>query len=248
MPQKNINRLKKTVKPIHNSFKWYWRLTKSDSRVKRSISLALLALFAFLSFFSLSYLFDPYYLKDWSHLKDTLSAMGMNGMLIYILMVVILPFFSPLILVIVTGSVAFGSFVGFCLSYIGCMINANIVFFLVKVLFPEKAWGNEGRSLQLKQMVNRYGFWIVILLQCTTVVPFTLINGVAAGADVSWKKVMKANCIGICPTLLLYSYMGKEFTANSVSPKVYFAGIFVMLLMILVLAVRRKLFRKPVQQ
>lgn len=244
MSQKKINRLKRTVKPIHRSFQWYWRLSKSDSRVKRSISLALLALFAFLSFFSLSYLFDPYFLKDWTHLKETLSDMGLVGMLIYILMVVILPFFSPLILVIVTGSVAFGSFLGFCLSYIGCMINANIVYFLVKALFTGKTWGNGGKSLQLKQAMHRHGFWVVIVLQFTTVVPFTLVNGVAASADVSWKKVMKANCIGICPTLLLYSYMGSEFTANTVSPKVYFAGIFVMLLMILVLAVRRKVLRK----
>ena len=173
--------------------------------------------------------------------------MGLIGMLVYVLMVVILPFFSPLILVIVTGSVAFGSFVGFFLSYIGCMINANIVYFLVKALFTEKTWGSGRRSQQLKQGMHRYGFWVVVVLQCTTVVPFTLINGVAAGAEVSWKKLMKANCIGICPTLLLYSYMGSEFTANTVSPKVYFAGIFVMLLMMFVIAVRRKLIRKQTE-
>ena len=77
-------------------------------------------------------------------------------------------------------------------------------------------------------------------LQLITIIPFTLINAVAAGAGISWKEFMKATSIGLCPCILLYSFMGSELTENMISPRIYFAGVFVMVILLIVIALRKK--------
>ncbi len=231
---------KQTVKVVHRTVKWYHGLAGSNSRIKRGISLGILGMTVFLGALLVFQILDPYPLKDWIYLKLTLNGMGIYGMLTYIVMVAVLPLFSPLTLVIVTGSAAFGPLEGFFLSYIGCLINANIAYMLVKALYIEDAWGNSRKGARIKDVIRRHGYVIVMSLQLVTIFPFTLINAAAAGAGVSWKNFMKATGIGLLPGLLLYSFMGNRLVSNTVSPQVYFAGVFMMILLLAVMALRKR--------
>jgi uncharacterized membrane protein YdjX (TVP38/TMEM64 family) len=222
------------------TIKWYHGLAKSDSGIKRGLSLIILGLLAFLSILIIFQIVDPYPLKDWIYLKLTLDVMGISGVLTYLFMVAVLPLFSPLTLVIVTGSAAFGPFEGFFLSYIGCLINANIAYILVKALSIEERWGNGRRSIRIKNTIKQHGYIIVMGLQLLSVIPFTLINAAAASSGISWKDFMKATSIGLCPCILFYSYMGNELVADTVSPRIYFAGVFVVVLLLVVIALRKK--------
>ncbi len=235
-----LARLKRALKPFHLTAKWYHGLAKSESRTKRGVSLVFLGCIAFLSILGLFQILDPYSLKDWEQLKLALHGMGISGMLIYLLMVVIFPFFSPLTLVLVTGSAAFGPFKGFLLSYIGCIVSANITYILIKSLSIENAWGGGPRGTQIKKFFKKHVYLIMIGLQLISIIPFTLISAAAVASGVSWKKFIKATSIGICPTILLYSFMGNEIVTDMVSPRIYFAGVFVMVLLLLVMAFRKK--------
>jgi uncharacterized membrane protein YdjX (TVP38/TMEM64 family) len=232
--------LKERVRPIILTFGWYKGLAESDSRVERWLSLCLLGLLAFISILGMLQILNPYPLKDWIYLKIALNNMGFSGVLTYIMMLAILPLFSPLTLIIVTGAAAFGPVKGFIFSYIGCILNANIAYILVKVLSIEERWGNGRRSIQVKNAIQRHGYIIVMSLQLITIIPFTLINAAAAGSGISWKDFMKATTIGLCPCILLYSVMGTRLISNMVSPRVYFAGVFVMILLLVVIALRKK--------
>ncbi len=232
--------LKRSVRLVHQAIKWYHGLAGSNSRIKRGISLGILGLIVFLGALLVFRVLDPYPLKDWIYLKLTLNGMGISGVLTYIVMVAVLPLFSPLTLVIVTGSAAFGPLEGFILSYIGCLINANIAYALVKALSIEDAWGKSRRGVRLKEVITRHGYGIVMSLQLITIIPFALINAAAAGSGVSWKNFMKATSIGIIPSLLLYSFMGKNLVSSTVSPQVYFAGVLVMILLLGVMALRKR--------
>jgi len=236
----NIIRLKQTLKPFHLTARWYHGLARSNSRMKRGVSLVILGCVAFLGILGLFHILDPYLLQDWSNLKFILHSMGISGMLIYLFMVVVLPLFSPLTLVLVTGSAAFGPFKGFLLSYIGCIISANITYLLIKSLSIENAWGSSRRGVRVKEIIERHAYIIMIGLQLISIVPFTLINAAAVASGVPWKKFIKATSIGICPAILLYSFMGNKLVADMVSPRVYFAGVFVMVLLLVVMALRKK--------
>ncbi len=232
--------LKQRVRPIIQTVGWYKGLAESDSRIERWLSLCLLGLLAFISILGMFQILNPYPLKDWFYLKITLNSMGYTGVLSYIMMVAILPLFSPLTLIIVTGAAAFGPVKGFLFSYIGCILNANIAYFLVKVLSIEDRWGNGRRSVQVKKAIQQHGYIIVMSLQLTTIIPFTLINAAAAGSGIPWKDFMKATSIGLCPCILLYSVMGTRLVSDMVSPRVYFAGVFVIIFILVVIALRKK--------
>ncbi|MEA2102591.1 MAG: VTT domain-containing protein [Thermodesulfobacteriota bacterium] len=234
------DRLKRPLRPFHLTIRWYNGLAKSTSEIKRGLSLGILGVIAFLSALGIFHVVDLYPLKDWINLNLTLNDMGISGWLTYILMVAILPLFSPLTLVIVTGSAAFGPLKGVILSYIGCIINANIAYLLVKALSIENAWGNSRRGSQIKNAIKQHGYILVMCLQLITIIPFTMINATAAGSGVSWKDFMKATSVGICPCILLYSFMGNKLVSNMVSPSVYFAGIFVLILLLIVISQRKK--------
>lgn len=232
--------LKRTLGFVHRTVRWYHGLARSNSRIKRGASLAVLGLTVFMGSLLVFQVLDPYPLKDWIYLKLTLNLMGVSGVLTYLLMVAVLPLFSPLTLVVVTGSAAFGPVKGFFLSYIGCIINANIAYMLVKALSIEDTWGNSAKGARIKKAIQQHGYVIVMSLQLVTIFPFTLINAAAAGAGVSWKNFMKATSIGLLPGLLLYSFMGNKLVSNTVSPRVYFAGVFMMILLLAVMALRKR--------
>lgn len=236
----SIVRLKQAVKPFHLTAKWYHGLAKSNSRMKRGVSLVVLGCVAFLSVLGLFQILDPYLLQDWSHLKLTLHTMGTSGMLLYLLMVIVFPLFSPLTLVLVTGSAAFGPVKGFLLSYVGCIISANLIYMLIKSLAIENTWGNGGEGGRIKRIIKKHSYIIMICLQLISVIPFTLISAAAVATGVPWKKFVKATSIGICPSILFCSFMGSELVAGMVSPRIYFAGVFVMVLLLLVMAIRKK--------
>jgi uncharacterized membrane protein YdjX (TVP38/TMEM64 family) len=235
----NIIRLKKTLRPFHLTAKWYYGLAKSNSRIKRGISLIILGCIAFLSVLGLFQILDPYLLQDWSHLKLTLNTMGISGMLSYLLMVVVFPLFSPLTLVLVTGSAAFGPVKGFFLSYVGCIISANIIYALIKSLSIENKWGSGRRAVQVREIIKKHAYIIMIGLQLISVIPFTLISAAAVASGVPWKKFVRATSIGICPSILFCSFMGNELVVDLVSPRIYFAGVFVMVLLLVVMALRK---------
>jgi len=237
-------RLKQSLKPFRMAARWYHQLAKSNSRMKRGISLVILGCIAFLSILGLFNILDPYLLQDWSHLKRSLQTTGISGMLIYLLMVVVFPLFSPLTLVLVTGSAAFGPVKGFLLSYVGCLISANIIYVLIKSLSIENTWGSGRRAVQLKAIIKKHAYIIVIGLQLISIIPFTLISAAAVASDVPWKQYIKATSIGICPGILLYSFMGNKLVANLVSPRIYFAGVFVMVFLLVVMALRKKKYKR----
>ena len=239
-------RLKQSLMPFRLLARWYKGLARSNSRTKRGISLVVLGCIAFLSILGLFNIFDPYLLQDWGHLKDGLQNTGFSGMFIYLLMVVVFPLFSPLTLVLVTGSAAFGPVKGFLLSYLGCLISANIIYVLLKALSIEKRWGNGPRTARVKTVIKNHAYIIVIGLQLICIIPFTLISAAAVASGVPWKKYIKATSIGICPGILLYSVMGDQLVADLVSPRIYFAGVFVIVLLLVVMAFRKKKHKRAV--
>jgi len=146
-----IIRLKQSLRLFQLTIRWYKELAGSNSRIKRGLSLVVLGTIAFLSILGVFQILNPQILRDWIHLKLTLTDMGFMGALTYLLMVAILPLFSPIALVVVTGSAVFGPFECFFLSYIGCLINANITYLLVRAISVQKGWGNGRRSIQVKK-------------------------------------------------------------------------------------------------
>jgi len=220
--------------------RWYTHLLNNPAQSTRTLSLGILIIIAFFSVLGLFEMTDPYPFRDWIYFRLTLEDLGFLGGILFVAMVAIMPLISPISLFIITGSASFGPLLGLLLSYIGAILNANLTFFLVKALSIEHEWGQSKRSSQIKDMIRRNGYPIVLLLQLITVIPFVAINSAAAASGVKWKDFIKATSMGVLPCIVLYSLLGNMIVSDLLSPRVYFAFITVVAACIICIALKRK--------
>jgi uncharacterized membrane protein YdjX (TVP38/TMEM64 family) len=123
---------------------------------------------------------DPYPLKNWLSLRIALQKIGLSGLFVFVLCVATMPLAAPLSLLIMAGSSAYGAPLGIVLSYVGCILNANLVYFLVRGLHLEDSWGSSRRSLRVRNAIKKNGYVLVLVFQLITIIPFMVINSAAA--------------------------------------------------------------------
>jgi len=212
----------------------------TPSQAGRCASLSVFLVIGFFSLLGFFSVIDIYPLNDWLYFRLTLQKIGVSGAVLFIMMVATMPLAAPLSLIVMAGSSAYGAPLGMALSYIGCLLNANIAYFLVKSLGIENSWGQSKRSHTVKSAIQKNGYPLVLILQILTIIPFTAINSAAAASGVCWRDFMKATVLGIVPSITLFSMIGHMFVGKFLSPRFYFAFISVMALMILFVAIRKK--------
>lgn len=218
----------------------YTEYMNSPSVLRRGVSFAVFSGVLFLAVLGLLHVINPYPLRDWIYLRLSLHDLGAAGPIIFILLTSVLPLFSPLNILVVTGSASFGPVVGMILSYMGALINANIAFILVKALGVEDKWGNSHRQARIKRNIQRNGYPIVLLLQIISIFPFVAINSAAAAAGIGWRDFMKATLLGIILPIAVYSFLGEAIVLELLSPRMYCAFIIVIFLTIVIVALREK--------
>ncbi len=225
---------------IHSLVDLYVYQLNHPSRLRRILSFVILLSIIFFSILVSLKIADPYPLRRWINLRLSIEDLGLVGVFIYLVMVSILPLFSPLSILIVTGSVVYGAFYGMILSYLGLFINANITYIMVKALLVDRAWGNSGWLAEFKDKIKRHGYPIVLLLQLITILPFVMVNAAAAGSGVSWKDFSKATCIGVLPTVFIFNFLGNSLVYKTVSPEMYVSCISVLAACLILLAVKKR--------
>jgi uncharacterized membrane protein YdjX (TVP38/TMEM64 family) len=212
--------------------------TMNYLQLRRFLCVFLLSLIGFFSIMGIFSYIDPYPLKDWINLRIMLEKVGVSGALLFIFCVAIMPLAAPLSLLVMAGSSVYGAPLGMVLSYVGCLINANIVFFLVKTLGVETAWGHGKKSYRVKNAIQANGYPLVLILQIMTVLPFTAINFAAAASGVCWRDFMKATVLGIVPGIAIFSLLGHMVLTHFLTPRFYFsficAAVFVITLVALI--------------
>lgn len=209
-------------------------------QAKRFLSISILSLIGFFCMVGVFQYIDPYPLKDWIYLRIALQKIGVSGLLLFILCVATMPLAAPLSLLIMAGSSAYGAPLGIVLSYVGCLLNANLAFFLVKALRIDRSWGHGSRSGRVKGAIQENGYHLVLVFQLLTIIPFTVINAAASASGVCWKDFMKATLFGIIPGIAVFSLLGEIVLDEVFSPRLYLATVCAAVLVILCLALLKK--------
>lgn len=215
-------------------------ITMNSLQIRRFLCVFLLSIIGFISIMGIFSYIDPYPLKDWIHLRILLQKVGLSGAVLFIFCVAIMPLAAPLSLLIMAGSSVYGAPLGMALSYIGCLINANIVFFLVKTLGVETAWGHGKKTSRVKNAIQANGYPLVLVLQVLTIVPFTAINFTAAASGVCWRDFMKATILGIVPGITIFSLLGHMVLTQFLTPRFYFSFICAAVFVITLIALIKK--------
>ncbi len=214
--------------------------TGNPYQIQRCIIMTFLVLLGFFSILGIIHYIDPYPLKNWLSLRIALQKIGLSGLFVFVLCVATMPLAAPLSLLIMAGSSAYGAPLGIVLSYVGCILNANLVYFLVRGLHLEDSWGSSRRSLRVRNAIKKNGYVLVLVFQLITIIPFMVINSAAAATGVRWRDFMKATAFGIIPSIVLFSYIGEAMLEAVFSPRFYCALVFFATMVITIAAFRKK--------
>lgn len=120
----------------------------------------------------------------------------------------------------VTGGYLFGAGFGLLYAMIGCLVGATISFLAVRYIIRGTVHQRYGLQLErFKEKLHEQGVCsYLLMLQFITVVPFFVINTLAALADVSFFTFFWTTAVGSLPMVFVYALAGKQLgTLNSIN-------------------------------
>lgn len=148
------------------------------------------------------------------------------------------------------GGYLFGVFEGGLYSLIGSVAGATISFLLFRYVLRDVVHAWYGAQAQVfKKQMNEHGVSYLLMLHFVTVVPFLVINALAAMSDLSLIRFMWTTAVGSLPIISVYSFAGKQLSyINSIgdifSPTIIIA--FVLLIALACMPIMIKKFRKDI--
>lgn len=125
----------------------------------------------------------------------------------------------------------FGVFPGFIYSLVGSVVGATVSFLAVRYVLQQALHKKyKARLRDFTEKIDQQGVANYLLtMQFLTVVPFFVINTLAALANVRLQTFIWTTAIGSVPTLFLYALAGRQLSHIS-SAKDIFSGPIIVLL------------------
>lgn len=140
---------------------------------------------------------------------------------------VILPFieaflpFLPLTAFIMTNAASYGLFVGFILSYIGCLSGAWSLYWIARYMgkrFFFKKISEKKNLRKYSQWINRKGSVMIMLLCAIPLFPNSIVMFIAGFNKMNFRKFAIASSIGIFGFVFLFSLLGYDVIQVLVNP------------------------------
>jgi uncharacterized membrane protein YdjX (TVP38/TMEM64 family) len=174
--------------------------------------------------------------------RKYLLSVGTYIVAMIIVVTTSIPLSVPLALI---GGFLFGMWLGTLYTSIGIIAGAFIAFVLFRYVFRSLLFRYFGDRIErLERQVKVYGSSYLLVMHYSTVVPFFIINAVAALSGVSLKMFLVYTMVGSLPLNVLYSFAGGQFgsiksVGDIFSPPVIAALVLLMLLAIMPIVIRR---------
>lgn len=112
------------------------------------------------------------------------------------------------------GGFLFGTLLGTLYSVIGAIIGSLAFFFVVRYLLEGMMESKYGKKFApLRDNVQKYGASYLLTLQFLTLVPYFVINTVAALAHVPLKTFIWTTAVGAIPLLFVYAFTGRQLSS-----------------------------------
>ncbi|RTL06655.1 DedA family protein [Candidatus Dependentiae bacterium] len=196
--------------------------------MKKVIKILLILSIAILVFLSIWYiknhLIELYYYVELVkiYLQSTVKCCPAKAIAIYSSIYVLCAIFAVPVLMPLTlfGGMLFGTMIGSVAAIVSSTVGALISFLLIKKFLLSFM------SMKYQHVTQEMSFWIgqrgvftaLIILHFLTVVPYVIINTIAALLGVSVPLFIATSLFGSAPVMVVYAFAGSQFTTlNSVS-------------------------------
>lgn len=184
---------------------------------------------------------------DSAYLKQMVEHNYLLAMVIYILIYIIiiataLPVVAPLTML---GGFLFGVFPGVAAASLGATLGATSCFLIVRYVMRSTIQHRYQKRLDgFKAKINEYGYTYLLTLQLVGVIPFFVINTLAALTDVPLFSFFWTTAVGSFPFLLVYAFAGRQLNtmqsmSDIVKPSMLLLFLALGLLALLPMAIKK---------
>jgi len=190
-------------------------------------------------------------LKDDKHfLKMLINENYHATVLIYILIfIAVISFTIPgSAALTLLGGYLFGALEGSAYALIGSVVGATISFLLFRYVFSRYVGTWYGKRVeQFKEQINQHGASYLLMLHFVTVVPYFVINTLAAVANISLGTFVWTTIVGSIPIVCVYAFAGRQLSyinkiGDIFSPMIILA--FVLLILVACMPIIIRKFKK----
>jgi uncharacterized membrane protein YdjX (TVP38/TMEM64 family) len=164
----------------------------------------------------------------------------------YFISVIVFVLISTLLIALtlpVTGPVAvsagflFGLVPAICYAMIAAMVGTAISFLIVRYAMSHLTKNRYSAQLTaFKQKLHAYGYTYLITLQLLTVVPYFIINTLAALAGIPFTTFMWTTALGSLPIIIIYAFAGRQLYMIKSWRDILSINMFLLLLMLAFIA------------
>lgn len=118
-------------------------------------------------------------------------------------------FFIPQTIFILMGSILFGPYIGFLLSFLSLIISQSIMYFIGRY-FNKQLLSKDfvTKSKKTIDIIKKYGYKILALGIVCPIIPSDIITISAAYIKLNYKKCISVIVIADTPMIFLYSFLG----------------------------------------
>lgn len=200
------------------------------------------------NYFSLTALKDENHFLKRMLIENYYTTAGAFIALFAILVALAVPGSAALTLL---GGYMFGIFEGGLYSLIGSVVGSTISFLLFRYVLRDTVYAWYGsRVQQFKRQMDVHGVSYILMLHFVTIVPFVVINAVAAISDISIVTFLWTTVVGSIPIISVYSFAGRQLSYISsvgdiFSPMIIIAFLLLITLACMPIIIRR--FKKDIE-
>jgi len=174
------------------------------------------------------------YLKTVSEKNYGAAVLTFIGIYTALIMFV-LPTVAPLSM---AGGFLFGVIPGFGYSLISCTIGSLINFLFIRYVFGAAMRKHyERRLYRFNEKIKLYGPNYLITLHLLTVIPFFIINTMAALTNISLLTFIVTTILGCTPIVFIYSLAGRQLGAIESVRDIFSPQVIIILIVLILIAV-----------
>ncbi len=180
-------------------------------------------------------------------LKDSVENNYPHAVLVFIALFILvvsitLPIVGPLTLL---GGYLFGLFPGFIYSLIGSTLGSMGSFLLIRyVLGSIMRDRYKDQLATFQEKMQKHGYSYLLMLQLLSVVPFVVINTLAALTDVRLSTVFITTLIGTAPLIFIYAWAGRQLGTISSMKDIVSPQLLLILVILAAMSLLPIIFKK----
>ncbi|HEV2917130.1 MAG TPA: VTT domain-containing protein [Candidatus Babeliales bacterium] len=185
------------------------------------------------------------------YLRELVSTHYISSLIVYsvmysVIVIIGIPTIGPLTML---GGFIFGALATILCALIAIAVGMTLSFLIIRSFFlPKLRIKFAHQQTQFASRMQKYGSTYLLTLNILTVIPFFVINALAALTGVSLWSLLWTSLVGSTPMLIIYACAGKKFAeinrvSDIFSPSIIIMFIILVALSIIPLIIKRLRYR-----